>query len=87
MSPLRTVALGAVLAAGAFAASAAAAKPAVPANPGLQNPALRFCVPIVFTDTFRAGMTRYIVTYRVDRRCRTTIVRIVRVPVYKSAGR
>ena len=58
MFPLRNLALGAVLAAGVFAGPAAA-KPIVPANPGALGTPHRFCVPHIFVDTFRSGMTRW----------------------------
>lgn len=84
MTILRNLALATALAAGAFAASAAAAKPIVPIAPGALVTPHRFCAPLTFVNTFRAGMNQYRITYRVDRHCRTTIVRIVRVPIYEK---
>ena len=83
MSLFRKIALGAVLAAGALAASnASAGTPHIVPKPGLHKPYIKLCIPHTFTRVVRIGFHRYLITYHTNRFCRTTIVRVIRLPFY-----
>jgi hypothetical protein len=83
MSLFRKLAIGAVLAFGALAASnASAGTPNIVLKPGLHKPHIKLCIPHTYTRVVRIGFHRYLITYHMNRFCRVSVVRVIRLPFY-----